>query len=312
MILDAHAANPGDLDWQGVESLGDVTVYPRTKPEEVLERSNSVEIVLTNKVPLSAATLESLPNLRYIGVMATGYNIVDTEAAKMRGVIVTNVPAYSTASVAQLVFALLLEFCHGVGHHAEAVKNGRWVASPDFSFWDTPLIELEGKTLGILGLGEIGTRVAQIGIAMGMKVIAHTRTPKDIVGMTMVSEEELLAQSDVLTLHCPLNETTKDWVNTDRLRQMKRTAFLINTGRGPLVNEDDLAAALLNQTIAGAALDVLSVEPPPATNPLLTAPNCLITPHIGWATEAARRRLLMTLEANIRAYLDGSPQNRVA
>jgi glycerate dehydrogenase len=263
-----------------------------------------VEIVLTNKVPLDRALLAQLPALRYIGVMATGYNVVDCEAAKEKGIVVTNVPAYGAKSVAQLTFALLLELTHHVGDHARGVREGKWTRSPDFAYWESPLIELDGLTMGVVGHGSIGKTVAAIAQSFGMRVLVNRRSG----GVDLAT---VFRESDVVSLHCPLTEQTRHLVNADRLAMMKPTAFLINTGRGPLVDETELAAALNAGRIAGAAVDVLSAEPPLADNPLLTARNCLVTPHIGWATQSARQRLLQTVVDNVRAFLAGQPQNVV-
>lgn len=318
VVLDGYTLNPGDLSWQALEALGDCTVYERTPKELVIERAAGAEIILTNKVLLGAEQLAQLPQLRYIGVTATGYNVVDVDAARQRGVTVTNVPAYSTASVAQMVFALLLELSQQVGHHAGLVREGRWTASVDFCFWDRPLVELDGLTLGIVGFGAIGRRVARLARAFGMEVLVHTAHPEKYRETAEGSEarfvglDELFRASDIVSLHCPLTEETRALVDARRLALMKSSAFLINTGRGPLVDEAALAAALNTGGIAGAGLDVLSVEPPPVGNPLLQAANCCITPHIAWATRAARERLLETAAGNIRAYLAGAPQNVVS
>lgn len=311
IVLDGHALNPGDLDWQALEALGACTIFDRTAPADLLPRCTGAEIVLTNKTPLSAATLERLPALRYIGVLATGYNVVDVDAAKKHGIVVANVPAYGTASVAQHVFALLLELTNHVGAHARSVRDGDWSRSADWCYWKTPLTELDGLTLGLIGYGRIGAQVAQISQAFGMKVLATTRTPKTAEGVTFTDLETLLDASDVVSLHCPLTTATEALVNRDRIGRMKPTAFLINTSRGPLIAEADLAAALNSGRIAGAALDVLSSEPPAPDNPLLAARNCLITPHLAWATQAARRRLLQVAVQNVRAFLKGVPQNTV-
>ncbi|RKN82117.1 D-2-hydroxyacid dehydrogenase [Paenibacillus ginsengarvi] len=315
VVLDGYTLNPGDLSWDRLTRLGQLQVYDRTPAELVVERAKEADIVLTNKTPLRAADLDQLPKLRYIGVLATGYDVVDTEAAGARGITVTNVPAYSSDSVAQLVFSLLLELCHRVGLHDEAVRAGSWAASPDFSFWRTPLVELSGKTLGIVGIGGIGEKVAVIGQAFGMNVIATNRSGKQpsIPGATvkLVSTEELFEQADVVTLHCPLTPETEGLIGTETLARMKQTAFLINTGRGKLIREQELADALNAGVIAGAGLDVLSTEPPQAGNPLLSARSCVITPHIGWATGEARARLMETAAANVEAFLAGTPVNVV-
>lgn len=313
VILDAFTANPGDQSWAGLEALAPLSLFDRTAPAEIAARAAGASLVLTNKTPLTAETINALPNLRYIGVLATGYNVVDVAAARARGIVVSNVPAYSTASVAQVVFALVLELTHRTGHHADAVREGRWSACPDFSFWDFPLIELAGRTFGVVGYGQIGKAVARIATALGMKVIA-TKSD-DQAGrdgeVELVPMNTLFREADVISLHCPLTPKTQGLVNAERLAQMKPTALLINTGRGPLVVESDLAAALDAGRIAGAGLDVLSAEPPPASNPLLTAKNCLITPHFAWATREARGRLIEIATENVRAFLAGSPRNVV-
>ncbi len=309
VILDGYAANPGDLSWDEMKQLGECTIYDRTSPAEVLERAQGAEVLLTNKTVLDAETINALPSLRYIGVLATGYNIVDTEAARARGVIVTNIPAYSTDSVAQMVFAHLLNICQQVQHHSEEVRRGRWAANPDFCFWDTPLIELSGKKIGLVGLGHTGMKTARIAIAFGMEVYAYTskshfQLPPEIKKMEL---DELFAECDIISLHCPLTEETREMVNARRIALMKPTAILINTGRGPLINEQDLADALNNGRIYAAGVDVLSQEPPRADNPLLTARNCYITPHIAWASTAARERLMQIALDNVKAYQEGKP-----
>ena len=309
VILDAFTLNPGDLSWSGLEELGDVQIHDRTPPELIRERAAGAPIVLTNKTVLSGETLRALPELRFIGVLATGYNVVDIPAAGERRIPVSNVPGYAAPSVAQAVFALLLELANRTGDHARAVAAGRWTASRDFCFWDTPLVELSGRTLGIVGHGAIGRDVATIARALGMRVIVHSRRP--VADEENVGLDELFARADVVSLHCPLTPATERLVNAERLARMRPSAFLINTGRGGLIDESALADALNRGGIAGAGLDVLSKEPPPADNPLLTARNCLITPHIAWATKAARERLLAITVANIRAFLAGSPQNLV-
>lgn len=313
VILDGYAANPGDLSWEEMKQLGNCVIYDRTSPAEVLERSRGAEILLTNKTVLNADTINALPDLRYIGVLATGFNIVDTEAAKARGVIITNIPAYSTDSVAQMVFAHLLNICQQVQHHSEEVRKGRWSNNPDFCFWDTPLIELRGKKMGIVGLGHTGSRTARIAIAFGMEVYAYTskssfQLPHEIKKMKL---DELFSECDVISLHCPLTPDTREMVNASRLSLMKSTAILINTGRGPLVNEQDLADALNEGRIYAAGLDVLNQEPPHADNPLLTARNCYITPHIAWASTAARERLMQIAVENVKAYIEGKTMNVV-
>ncbi|MBC8011098.1 MAG: D-2-hydroxyacid dehydrogenase [Burkholderiales bacterium] len=313
-ILDAFTTNPGDLSWEALAALGELTCHERTPTTQIVERARDAEIVLTNKTPLSAETIAALPRLRYLGVLATGYNVVDVAAARARGIVVCNVPAYGTASVAQAVFALLLELTNRTGAHAQAVRAGRWSASPDFCFWEGELIELAGRTLGIVGYGEIGRAVGQIARAFGMRVLASSRsgvpgTTSD--GAEWVTLDTLFRESDVISLHCPLTPETRELVDAARLAQMKPGAFLLNTARGALVNEADLAAALHEGRLAGAGLDVLSTEPPAAENPLLRAPNCIITPHIAWATRAARARLVETAVGNVRAFLVGAPRNVV-
>jgi glycerate dehydrogenase len=311
VVLDGHTLNPGDLDWRGLEEIGALTVHARTPLAETVARAKGAEVLLTNKAPVSAATIEQLPELQYIGVLATGFNVVDVAAAKAREISVANVPGYGTPAVAQHVFALILELAQRTGHHAQTVRDGRWTASPDFCYWDFPLVELAGRTLGIVGFGAIGQAVANIGRAFGMKVIASTRTPRTVEGVEFMTVDEVFRRADVVTLHCPLTPETQGLVNAARLAEMKPDAFLINTGRGPLVVERDLAEALEAGRIAGAALDVLSVEPPKADNPLLTAKNCLVTPHIAWATKAARARLMAIAVENVRAFFAGSPVNVV-
>ena len=311
VVLDGHTLNPGDLDWRSVEALGDLTVHVRSEDAEIIPRAAGAEILLTNKTPVTAETIAALPALRCIGVLATGTNVVDTAAAAARGIPVCNVPGYGTASVAQHVFALLLELTQRTGHHGQTVRDGRWSACPDFCYWDFPLVELAGRTLGIVGCGSIGEAVARIGLAFGMKIIASARRPRSADGVEFLETGEIFRRADVVTLHCPLTEETRGLVNAARIATMKPGAFLINTGRGPLVVEQDLADALNAGRIAGAALDVLSTEPPPAGNPLFTASNCIITPHIAWATHASRARLMETVAENIRAFLAGTPQNVV-
>ena len=311
VVLDGHTLNPGDLDWRGVEALGALTVHARSSVAEIIARAADADILLTNKTPVTAEAIAALPKLRFIGVLATGYNVVDIAAASARGIPVCNVPGYGTASVAQHVFALLLELTQQTGHHAQTVRDGRWSASPDFCYWDFPLVELAGRTLGIVGYGSIGAAVARIGLAFGMKVIASVRRPRSADGVEFVSTEEIFRRADVLTLHCPLTEETRGLVNATRIATMKPTVFLINTGRGPLIVEQDLADALNAGRIAGAGLDVLSTEPPPPGNPLFAAKHCIITPHIAWATRASRARLMAVVVENLRAFLDGKPQNVV-
>lgn len=301
-----------DLDWSGLRAIDPgLVTYDATAPERVVERAKDAEILLVNKVKLTREVLEQLPALRYVGVLATGYDNVDCAAAREKGVVVTNVPGYSTDSVAQLVFALLLELCHQTGHHSDTVKAGRWANQPYYCYWDSPLIELAGKTMGIFGLGKIGRRTAQIAQAFGMKVIACSRTKKDVPGVTWVGFDELLRESDVLSLSSPLTDQTRGLINKDALPKMKKTAFLINTSRGGLLVEQDVREALDAGVIAGAAVDVLSTEPPKADNPLIGAKNIVITPHIAWATTEARTRLLEIVRGNIAAWQAGNTQNRV-
>ncbi len=313
-ILDAFTANPGDLSWADLQSLATATFYDRTASTEVIERAKDCELLLTNKTVLNGETLRQLPKLKYVGVLATGYNVVDVAAAKELGITVTNVPGYSTPSVAQTVFALILELTHHVGDHSRTVHEGKWAKCPDFSYWDHPLIELSGKTLGIIGYGSIGEDVARIALAFGMRLVAHRRnwSDKPLKNVEAVSQEECFKQSDILSLHCPLTEDTKHLISKPNIELMKQTAFLINTARGPLVHEPDLAFALHEKRIAGAGLDVLSSEPPAADNPLLSAPNCYITPHIAWASREARSRLIAEATANVRGFLNDEPRNVVA
>ena len=314
VILDGYTLNPGDLSWEPLTELGEVTVYDRSSGDEILERSAGADVVLTNKTPLNAETIRQLPELKYIGVLATGYNIVDVQAAAGQGIVVTNIPDYSTHSVAQLVFALLLESCNAVAAHNAAVHAGRWSAGPDFTFTLHPLHELADKTMGIFGYGQIGQQVARVALAFGMKVIVHTRTVKRVEGLEkvrFVSEEELFTESDVVTLHCPLTKETSGIISKRTLGLMKPTAFFINTARGGHVVEQDLADALRDGKIAGAGLDVLSVEPPAADNPLIGAPNCYITPHIAWETVEARQRLMGIAVSNLHSFQGGQAANRV-
>ena len=311
-ILDGFTANPGDLEWKELDSLGYLTVYDRTPAEMVVERCKDSEAVFTNKTPITAEMMAQLPSLRFIGVLATGYNIVDIEAAKERGIIVCNVPSYSTMSVAQNVFALILDITNSVAHYTSEVKRGRWEECEDFSFTDGPLTELAGKRLGIVGFGAIGSQVARIAMAFDMEVVAYTSRPQnDIQPVKKVELDELFRTSDIVTLHCPLTDKTRHIVNSERLGMMKPSGIVINTGRGPLVDEEALAAALNEGRIAAAGVDVLSQEPPTPGNPLLRARNIRITPHISWASKEARKRLLDISVENLRAYIAGTPQNVV-
>ena len=313
VVLDGYTLNPGDLTWKDLETLGQCTVYDRTQPDETVPRAKDAEIVLTNKTLLFSDVIKQLPKLKYIGVLATGYNVVDVEAAGNLGIPITNVPAYSTQSVAQMVFAHLLNLTQHVGHHAQTVRSQRWTSNPDFCYWDTPLIELVGLTMGIIGFGRIGKVTAKLAQAFGMKVIAYdVVSPSGMPeGCQFVGLEDVFRRSDVVSLHCPLTTQTKNIVNKQRLALMKKTAFLINISRGPIVDEQALAQALNNEEIAGAGLDVLSSEPPEKDNPLLKAGNCFITPHIAWATRSARQRLLKVVVDNVAAFLAGKPQNVV-
>lgn len=309
VVLDGFALNPGDLSWNQLSQLGPCEIHDRTPAAEIVTRARSAEILLTNKTPLTAETLRELPNLRYVCVLATGFNVVDVAAARAQQISVSNIPVYGTRSVAQHAFALLLELTQRVGHHAATVRDGRWTRSPDWCYWDHPLIELDGQTLGIIGGGRIGTAVAEIGRAFGLKILLRSR--RRLPNCESVGLEELLSRSDVISLHCPLTAETKGLINATSLSRMKPSALIINTSRGSLINESDLAAALNSGRIAGAGLDVLSVEPPSADNPLLTAHNCIISPHIAWATQSARARLMATAVENVAAFLAGRPQNVV-
>jgi len=314
VILDGHTANPGDLSWAEIEAIGSCTVHPRTAATDVVRRGGDADVILTNKTVLSREMIAELPRLKCIGVLATGYNVVDVAAARERGIPVCNVPEYSTPNVAQAVFALLLELTNQTGHHARTVREGRWTTAADFCYWDGELVELAGLTLGLVGYGRIGRAVAGIGRAFGMHVLAYRRTVGPGAGdglATMVDLDTLLRASDVVSLHCPLTPETHHLISERTLGLMKPSAFLINTSRGPLVDEPALAAALDGGRLAGAGLDVLSVEPPPAANPLLNARHCLITPHIAWATRNARRRLIAETAANIREFVAGRPRHVV-
>ena len=314
VILDGYTANPGDLSWEPLKCIGELTIYDRTRPEETVERAKDAEIVLTNKVCLRRQEMEQLPKLKYIGVLATGYNVVDLEAASEHGVIVTNVPAYSTESVAQMVFAHLLTVTNRTEHYTHMNREGKWTASPDFCYWDTPLTELAGKTFGIIGLGNIGSRVAAIAQAFGMKVVAYTSKRADELpaGIGKRTMDELLTECDIVSLHCPLTPDTHHLINRQTLRLMKSSAILINTGRGPLVNDEDVADALKENRLRAFCADVLTEEPPRADNPLLQCENAFITPHIAWATQEARTRLVDVAVNNVKAFADGKPVNVVS
>lgn len=313
VVLDGHATNPGDLSWDTFHALADCRIYDRTPPGEIIARAQDAELILTNKTPITADALARLPKLRCIGVLATGTNVVDVPAARARGICVTNVPGYGTRSVAQHTLALILEATNHVGLHAADVRGGAWSRSPDWCYWQNPLVELDGLTLGIIGYGSIGKKVAALARAFGMNIVATSRSASTRTedGITFLPLDRLLAESDIVSLHCPLTDDTRHLINAATLARMKPSALLINTSRGPLIAEADLADALRHNRIAGAALDVLSAEPPPPDHPLVTAPNCLITPHQAWATRAARTRLLETAADNLRAFLAGHPQNQV-
>jgi glycerate dehydrogenase len=313
VVLDGFALNPGDLSWEKLKEIGECVVFDRTKPEEVFDQANDAEVLITNKVIINKALMNKLPSLRYIGVTATGYNVVDVQAAAERNIIVTNIPAYSTNSVAQLVFSHILNVVNRVELHSSSVKNGEWVQNPDFSYSKSPQIELAGKTLGIVGLGRIGLKVAEIGLAFGMKVIFQNRSVKTDLPSGIVRKDlsEVFAESDFVSLNCPLTAENTEFVNRDLLKTMKPTSVLINTGRGGLINEQDLADALNSEQIGAACLDVLSTEPPKPDNPLISAQNCFITPHIAWATFEARQRLLTITIDNLRNFNTGNPQNVV-
>ena len=313
VILDGFTANPGDLSWKGLEELGTLTVYDRTRPEETVARAADVDIVLTNKVIINREVMAQLPQLKYIGVLATGYNVVDIEAAHEHDIIVTNVPAYSTESVAQMVFAHLLTVTNRTEHYALQNRQGRWTKNPDFCYWDFSHMELAGKTFGIVGLGNIGRRVAEIALAFGMQVKALTSKSANALpaGIEKADLEELLASSDIISLHCPLTDSTRHLINRETLSLMRPSAILINTGRGPLVDDQAVAYALAEGQLAAFCADVLTEEPPKANNPLLSQPNAFITPHIAWATEEARSRLLQVAISNVQAFLNAKPQNVV-
>lgn len=313
VVLDGQGVNPGDISWNRIEELGELTVFPRTAPEEVLLHVGDAEIALTNKTVFDANIIAQLKNTKYIGVLATGYNVVDTKAARERGIVVTNIPAYSTDSVAQMVFAHLLNVSNHVDHYAEETRNGVWSRCPDFCYWNTPLFELAGKTLGIVGLGHIGMKVAQIAQAFGMNVLAYTSKSPDQLPewIRKTTLDGLLGASDVVSLHCPLTDTTRELMNSASIEKMRDGAILINTGRGPLVNEADVADALTSGKLGAYCADVLSSEPPSASNPLIGVPNAFITPHVAWATLEARLRLMDIAVCNIKSFLAGSPTNVV-
>ncbi|MGH0054609.1 MAG: D-2-hydroxyacid dehydrogenase [Sphaerochaetaceae bacterium] len=311
VILDGYTENPGDLSWDGFAELGALTVYDRTPVDQIAGRIADADIVITNKTPLSEATIMEAENLRYIGVLATGYNVVDVQSAKKKGVVVTNIPTYGTDAVAQFVFALLLEICHHVQHHSDAVKEGRWSSAPDFCFWDYPLVELSGKTMGIIGYGRIGQATGRIAKAFGLNVIAYDSYQKPEFKDTYVSLDTLLTESDIVVLHCPLFPETEGIINKATIKKMKDGVMLINNSRGPLIVEEDLAEALNSGKVAAAGLDVVSTEPIRNDNPLLQAKNCLITPHISWAPKESRQRLMDIAVDNLKLFLSGNAQNVV-
>ncbi len=319
VVLDGYTLNPGDLSWDGLESFGDLTVYDRTSydlegKELIIERGKDADIIFTNKTPLNREIIDKMPNLKFIGVLATGYNVVDVEYAKEKGIAVTNIPTYGTRSVAQMTFALLLEMCHHAGAHSDAVFNGEWSANPDWCFWKYPLVELAGKTIGIIGYGRIGQNVGEIAKAFGMKVLATASRPRyelESEAMKYVELDELLFNSDVISLHCPLLESTQGMINKETISKMKDGVMIINTSRGPLIVEEDLANALNEGKVAGAALDVVSTEPIEEDNPLLRAKNCILTPHISWAPKESRKRLMDIAVKNLESFLNGHPINAV-
>lgn len=314
VVLDGYTLNPGDLSWEPLHAFGEVTVYDRTPQDLIAERVRGCEVVVTNKTPLDAQLLKNHPEIKMIAVLATGYNVVDTQAAKTLGITVSNIPSYGTDAVAQFVFALLLGLAHRVETHNQTVKMGKWTTHQDFCYWETPLFELAGKKIGIVGMGKIGARTAEIAQSFGMRVLAYDLHPNQALEsqtLDFVSLDTLFSQADVISLHVPLFESTQNMINKDTIEKMKKGVYIINTSRGPLINEADLCEALLSGKVAGAAVDVVSTEPIKADNPLLKAPNIIITPHIAWAPLEARSRLLKTAIENIQAYLDGHPQNVV-
>lgn len=319
VVLDGQALNPGDLSWQGLADLGELQVYPRTPEEKIKARAQGAEVLLTNKTPLTAETIADLPDLKYIGVLATGYNVIDIKAAAEKGIVVTNVPAYGTDAVAQFVFALLLELAHHVGEHNHAVKDGAWQRADDFCFWNYPLVELQDKVIGLIGYGRIGQRTAELARAFKMKIVAYDRSAEqkkadpeiNTANIKFLSLTDLYKTSDIISLHCPLTETTRDMINRQSIAQMKEGVIIINTARGELINETDLAAALESGQVSGAAVDVLAAEPPTSNNPLLNSENTIITPHIAWASHESRQRLLKTVVANLTAFFAGNPINQI-
>ncbi len=313
VVLDGYTLNPGDLSWEGLEALGEAEIHDYSAPDEIVSRAQGAQLIMPNKAVISKEVIDQLVDLKYIGVQATGYNIIDTEAAAERGIVVTNIPTYGTPSVAQMVFAHVLNLTQRVAHHDGTVKEGRWTSNRDFCYWDFPLLELMDLTMGIVGYGRIGQRTGEIASAFGMKLLVHDDyiKPADHPNAEFASVEEVFKRSDIISLHCPLTPETEKLANAERLALMKKTAFLVNTSRGPLVDDQALADALNAGTLAGAGLDVLTTEPPSMDNPLMKANNCYITPHIAWATRSARSRLLNTLVENAKAFIDGKPQNVV-
>ena len=314
VLLDGYTENPGDLSWGGFEALGEFTCYDRTPADQILSRIGDAEIIITNKTPITRATLEACPNMKYVGVLATGYNVVDVAAAKEHGVAVTNIPTYGTDSVAQFAFAMLLEICHHVQHHSDAVHEGRWEHNQDWCFWDYPLIELAGKTMGIIGYGRIGQSTGRLAQAFGMKVLANDTFQNPALeneNCRYVERDELFRESDVIALHCPLFPDTEGIINRDTIAKMRDGVIILNNSRGPLIVEQDLADALNSGKVAAAAVDVVSTEPIRGSNPLLSAKNCLITPHISWAPKESRERLMNIAVDNLRAFLEGNPVNVV-
>ena len=314
VVLDGHALNPGDISWQGLQQLGRVVIHERTAPHQLLERADGAEILLSNKTPITAAVMVQLPYLKYIGLLATGYNVIDVDAAKKHGIVVANAPGYGTTSVVQQTFALLLELTQRTQRHSDSVMAGDWARSVDFCYWNYPLVELAGKTMGIIGFGHIGQKVGDVATAFGMNIIGNSRTRTDQSARTnfrWADIPELLDQADVVSIHCPLFPETQGLINAENLKRMKSSAYLINTSRGAIVNDQDLADALNSDIIAGAGIDVLSAEPPQADNPLFNAKNCIITPHIAWATKEARVRLMNMVVSNVAAFIKGSPVNVV-
>lgn len=314
VILDGFTENPGDLTWKGFEQLGELTVYDRTSSDQIVGRIGDAQIVITNKVPITAKTMDACPSMQYVGVLATGFNVVDTVAAKARDIVVTNIPTYGTAAVAQFAFALLLEICHHVGHHAKTVQDGKWTSCPDFCYWDYPLIELAGKTMGVVGFGRIGQSVGRLANAFGMRVLAYDAYQDKALESEhcrYVDLDVLLRESDVISLHAPLTDRTNGMVNRGTIAKMKDGVIIINTSRGPLIVESDLREALLAKKVFGAALDVVSSEPIKPDNPLLGLDNCIITPHIAWAPKESRQRLMDIAVENLRAFLAGTPVNIV-